>query len=87
MVHHIKQTCNQIYTFLNNACFRDQAQEYIKDPTTCDSRRGLKHSWKEADKEPVAGSSSDSQQKPTSAEKGNAFYIHMNINTYVYLQM
>ena len=86
MDNHKTKPCYQIYTILNNACFRDQAQEYIKDPTTCDSR-GLKRSWKEADKEPVAGSSSDSQQKPTSAEKGNAFYIHMNRNTYEYLHM
>ena len=71
MDNHKTKPCNQIYTILNNACFTDQAQEYIKDPITCDSRRGLKRSWKEADKEPVAGSSSDSQQKPTSAEKGN----------------
>ena len=75
MDNHKTKPCNQIYTILNNACFRDQAQEYIKDPTTWDSRRGLKRSWKEsnqkeADKEQVAGSSSDGQQKLTSADKG-----------------
>ena len=32
MDNHKTKPCYQIYTILNNACFRDQAQEYIKDP-------------------------------------------------------
>ena len=57
--------------------FREQAQIYIGDPASSDSRRGLKRSWTEsnnsaASSDPVAGSSSDGQRKLTSAEKGIA---------------
>ena len=49
---------------------RDQAQACISDPSSSDSRRGLKRSWKEASSGPVAGSSSDTPGKLTSAKKG-----------------
>ena len=59
------------YSFLP----REQAQDYVGDPSSSDSRRGLKRSWQEATStaslvEPVAGGSRDKLHKLTSAEKG-----------------
>ena len=54
---------------------REQAQAYVEDPSSSDSRRGLKRTWQEASSvdtlvEPVAGGSRDKPHKLTSAEKG-----------------
>ena len=49
---------------------RDQVQAYISDPSSSDSRRGLKRSWKETSSGLVAGCSTDTPGKLTSAEKG-----------------
>ena len=56
-----------------NSDFREQAQAYVTNPTTWDSKRGLKRSWQG---EPRASGSSSSgatpkqDKKPTSSEKG-----------------
>ena len=57
---------------------REQAQAYVVDPSSSDSRRGLKCTWQEASSvdslvEPVAGGSKDKPHKLTSAEKGTYF--------------
>ena len=65
----------RIIPTINVFSFREQALEYVANPTTWDSRRGLKHSWHG---NPKAGSSSSTgatsspkpSRKPTSAEKG-----------------
>ena len=58
---------------------REQAQAYVVDPSSSDSRRGLKRTWQEAScvdtsVEPVAGGSREKPHKLTSAEKGTYFY-------------
>ena len=65
----------RIIPTINVFSFREQALEYVANPTTWDSRRGLKRSWHG---NPKAGSSSSTgatsspkpSRKPTSAEKG-----------------
>ena len=54
---------------------REQAQDYVGNPSSSDSRRGLKRTWQEASSidsllEPVASGSSGKPHKLTSAEKG-----------------
>ena len=59
---------------------REQAQAYVVDPSSSDSRRGLKCTWQEASSvdtsvEPVAGGSRDKPHKLTSAEKVRIFTL------------
>ena len=63
--------------------YREQASAYVKNPTTWDTKRGLKRAWTG---EPVPGSSSGSsgsssggtKSKPTSTEKGNIYISMVN---------
>ena len=62
-----------------NSDFREQAQAYVTNPTTWDSKRGLKRSWQG---EPRASGSSSSgatpkqDKRPTSSEKGRKSIKH-----------
>ena len=58
-------------------CLREQAADYIRDPSTSDSKRGLKRSWKGTPVEDGEEGTSTSKSKPSSKEKGN--YIFLNI--------
>ena len=66
---------------------REQAQAYVEDPLSSDSRQGLKRTWQEASSvdtlvEPVAGGTRDKPHKLTSAEKGTYFTIFVCGNLY-----
>ena len=68
------------YSFLP----REQAQDYVGNPSSSDSRRGLKRTWQEASStdslvEPVASGSRDKPHKLTSAEKGTYFTIFVAV--------
>ena len=58
-------------------CFREQAADYIRDPSTSDSRRGLKRSWKGTPVEDGEEGTSTSKSKPSSKEKGIYVYMHI----------
>ena len=63
----------------DNSDFREQAQAYVTNPTTWDSKRGLKRSWQG---EPRASGSSSTggtpkqDKKLTSSEKGKTSIKH-----------
>ena len=50
--------------------FREQAADYIRDPSTSDSRCGLKRSWQGTLVEDGEEGTSTSKSKPSSKEKG-----------------
>ena len=59
----------------DNSDFREQAQAYVTNPTTWDSKRGLKRSWQGEGEPRASGSSSTGatpkqDKKLTSSEKG-----------------
>ena len=63
---------------------REQAQDYVGNPSSSDSRRGLKPTWQEASStdslvEPVAGGSRDKPHKLTSAEKGSFYDLRLRL--------
>ena len=85
----MKEIPPQALFIFNNIHFlpREQAQAYVEDPSSSDSRRGLKRTWQEASSvatlvEPVAGGSRDKPHKLTSAEKGTYFTIFVCGNFY-----
>ena len=55
--------------------FREQAADYIRDPSTSDSRRGLKRSWKGTPVEDGEEGTSTSKSKPSSKEKGKILTV------------
>ena len=50
--------------------FREQAADYICDPSTSDSRRVLKRSWRGNPVEDGEEGTSTSKSKPSSKDKG-----------------
>ena len=56
-----------------NSDFREQAQAYVTNPTTWDSKRGLKRSWQGEPRASGSGSTGATpkqDKKLTSSEKG-----------------
>ena len=70
-------------------CFRDQAQSYVYEPDSVDSRRGLKLSW--TNRKVDEPNPSGSKVKATSEEKGTLlrtfiFKGIVNVLTYIFPQ-
>ena len=53
--------------------FREQPADYICDPSTSNSRRGLKRSWQGTPVEDGEEGTSSSKSKPSSKDKGGIF--------------
>ena len=68
---------NHDIIFSTPYCLREQAADYIRDPSTSDARRGLKRSWKGTPVEDGEEGTSTSKSKPSSKEKGIYVYMHI----------
>ena len=77
------------YVLNLHKCFRDQAQSYVYEPDSVDSRRGLKLSW--TNRKVDEPNPSGSKVKATSEEKGTLlrtliFKGIVHVLTYIFPQ-